>query len=87
MINLSIGIRNPLSSRWSTMVHKHIKKGNKGLETNVYKTNTVVSLDIDISMFTDHSGVRVMVGLFGYDAELHFYDTRHAERRWPFIKE
>lgn len=83
MVILDISIVNPLSDRWRILKNKHFNIAkNKILEMNAYETNTIVSLGVSLSAFTDHSGVRIQLGLLGFDVELHYYDTRHADVRW-----
>ena len=83
MINIDVGIINPFSDRWKVVINKtHKIAENKIVETNLYKTNSILSLTLCVSAFTDHSGFRIQFGAFGYDAEIHYYDTRHADRRW-----
>lgn len=77
MINLNISLSNPFSDRWGCIVTKFFSFGKKGLELNVYKTNTIVNAELHISTRCDHAGLHLMLGLLGYEAELHFYDTRH----------
>jgi hypothetical protein len=78
MINFTFNISNPFSDRWEIAVSKHSTIGQyKAWEFNVYRTNTVVTADVNVSSRRDHAGVRLMLGLFGYEAEFHFYDTRH----------
>lgn len=77
MINLSIRLSNPFSDRWNIIKTKSFLFGNKGLELNAYKTNTIINADLHISTRCDHAGVHLMLGLLGYEGEFHFYDTRH----------
>lgn len=85
MINLSIRLSNPFSDRWGCIVTKSFLFGKKGLELNAYKTNTIVNADLRVSTRCDHAGLHLMLGLLGYEAELHYYDTRHwdyEKNRW-----
>jgi len=50
---------------------------NKAVEFNGYCTNHIFNIDFNFKPAGDHGGVHIMLGLFGYDIELHFYDTRH----------
>jgi hypothetical protein len=78
MINFNFNISNPWSRRWEILWTKsRMLTSNKAIEFNGYRTNSVVSVDFNINVRTDHAGARVMLGLFGYEMELHFYDTRH----------
>lgn len=78
MINFNLNLSNPFSNRWdiiwatSKMLSKH-----KAIEFNGYKTHSILELDFSLTFRQDHSGLRVMLGLIGYNVELHYYDTRH----------
>jgi hypothetical protein len=78
MINLNFTISNPWSNRWEILWNKSKFIGkNKAVEFNGYRTNHIVNVDFNFRPAGDHAGARIMLGLFGFDAELHFYDTRH----------
>jgi hypothetical protein len=78
MINLNFNIYNPWSSRWDILWNKSKLIGkNKALEFNGYRTNYIINADFNFKPAGDHAGARIMFGLFGFDVELHFYDTRH----------
>jgi hypothetical protein len=78
MINLDFTIDNPFSKRFgllsskSKMLTKH-----KAVEANIYCTANIIKLSLVYSTAQDHAGLQLEVGLFGYNFELHFYDTRH----------
>ena len=78
MINFNFHITNPFSKRWDILISKHgnITK-NKAWEINSYATSTILSVTFEISMYTDHAGIRLQFGLLGYEIELHIYDCRH----------
>lgn len=81
MINFNFNVSNPWSRRWIVLWTKNcMLSSNKAVEFNGYKTNSLVSIDFDLNIRTDHAGVRLMLGLFGYEVEFHFYDTRHWDR-------
>jgi hypothetical protein len=78
MINLQFNIYNPWSSRWDILWNKTKVIGQyKAVEFNGYRTNYVVNVDFNFKPAGDHGGARITLGLFGFDIELHFYDTRH----------
>jgi len=78
MINLQFNIYNPWSSRWTILWNKSKSIGkNKAVEFNGYRTNHIVNVDLNFRPAGDHAGARIMLGLVGFDIELHFYDTRH----------
>jgi hypothetical protein len=78
MINLNFTISNPWSSRWDILwsLRKIVGK-NKAVEFNGYRTNHIINADFNFKPAGDHGGARIMLGVFGFDVELHFYDTRH----------
>ena len=78
MINLNFNIYNPLSNRWSILWNKSkFVSKHKAVEFNGYRTNHVINMDLQIKPAGDHGGVHIMLGVLGFDVELHFYDTRH----------
>jgi hypothetical protein len=81
MINFNFNVNNPWSNRWNTLWAKsQFLSDNKAVEFNGYRTNSLINVDFSLNFRTDHAGFRLMLGLFGYEAELHFYDTRHWDR-------
>jgi len=82
MILLQFNISNPLSDTWTILWNKSKLIGNnKAVEFNGYLTNHIINVDLNFKPVGDHGGVRIMLGLFGFDVELHFYDTRH----WNYV--
>lgn len=80
MINFNIRFKNPFSDTWKILFFKSGLLGkNHAWEFNVYRTSTIVSVDLNVTTRCDHAGLQTMFGLFGYDFEFHFYDTRHFE--------
>jgi hypothetical protein len=78
MINVTFNINNPWSSTWTILWNKSKLLGkNKAVEFNGYRTNHIINADFNFKPAGDHAGARIMLGLFGVDVELHFYDTRH----------
>ena len=78
MINLNFNIFNPWSNTWTILWNKsNFISKNKAWEFNGYRTNHIINVDFQFNPVGDHGGIRVMLGLFGFDIELHFYDTRH----------
>jgi len=83
MINLNFNLANPWSDTWTILWNKSSLLGkHKGWEFNGYRTNHIVNIEFHFKPVGDHGGVRVMLGLFGFSSELHFYDTRH----WDYEK-
>ena len=78
MFNLSFSIRNPWSKRWNCVKiwHGSITK-NKHWELQIDKTSDIIAVDVRYSIRQDHAGFFVTLGLFGYEAILNIYDSRH----------
>ena len=78
MINLNFSIGYPFSDRFEILAStsKLITK-YKAVEANIYGTATIIKLSLTYTINRDHAGLQIEVGLFGYECELHFYDTRH----------
>jgi len=64
-MKIIFNVYNPWSDTWA----------------NGYRTNHIVNVDFQFNPVGDHAGASIMLGLFGYDVELHFYDTRH----WNYL--
>lgn len=78
MINLQFNVYNPRSNTWTILWNKSKLIGkNKAVEFNGYRTNYIFNVDLQFKPVGDHGGFHIMLGVFGYDVELHFYDTRH----------
>lgn len=83
MIHYSFRIQNPYSNRFEHAVTKHgILTQNKAWEFNIYRTAVIFSKSLELNMRRDHAGLRVEVGLLGYEIEFHFFDVRH----WDYEK-
>lgn len=83
MINLILKVENPWSDRWNILWNKNGSfSKHKAWEFNGYETNQIINLNFNIRPNGDHAGVRIMLGLFGYEVELHLYDIRH----WDYEK-
>lgn len=80
MITLNFGIAMPWRSSkvcdilWnkSGSISEH-----KAWEFNGYRAGNLITVGFHWTLQGDHAGVHVMLGLFGYEVELHFYDMRH----------
>jgi hypothetical protein len=82
MIYYSFRIKNPYSDRLQHAVTKQgVVTQNKAWEFNVYRTATVFALGLELSMRRDHAGLRLEIGLLGYDVEFQIYDVRHWDYR------
>lgn len=80
MITLNFGIAMPWRSDkvWDILwnISRSVTK-HKAWEFNGYRTGHLINVEFDLRFQGDHAGARVMLGLFGYEVELHFYDMRH----------
>jgi len=80
MIQLNFNIVNPRRTNkvWNILWSKYgsITK-NKAWEFNGYRTGHIINIEFQLTFQSDHAGARLMLGLFGYEVELDFYDTRH----------
>jgi hypothetical protein len=80
MINLDFSIVNPWRTDkiWDILWSKsRLITQNKAWEFNGYRTGRIINLQFEWTLQGDHAGTRIMLGVFGYEAELAFYDTRH----------
>jgi len=80
MIDLNFSIANPWHSNsvWDILwnISRSITK-HKAVEFNGYRTEYIIDVEFNAKFTGDHAGARIMLGLFGYAVELHFYDMRH----------
>lgn len=78
MIHFNFGLSNPFSSRWATVYYKvGTFAKHKGGEIQITKDNTIVSISFRWSMWRDHAGMSLDIGLLGYTVSAQYYDTRH----------
>lgn len=87
MINISLNIRNPYSNQFKNIWSKGFKTPfkNKFFEAQIYKGSDLVDFFLRVTTRQDHAGAHFGIGLFGYNLELQFYDSRHwndEEGRW-----
>ena len=64
------------------MTKNGILTQNKAWEFNIYRTATIFSNRLELTMRRDHAGLRLEIGLLGYDVEFQIYDVRH----WDYEK-
>ena len=80
MITLNFGIAMPWRSSkvWDILwnISRSVTK-HKAWEFNGYRTGRLINVDFHWTLQGDHAGARLMLGVFGYEVELQFYDTRH----------
>jgi hypothetical protein len=78
MISFNFNIHNPYSDRWQCIANPHWEISRyKMLELQFTKTTDIIGLNFRLTTKQNHSGVFFSVSLLGFDAIIHFYDTRH----------
>ena len=78
MIYFHLQIDNPFSDRWQVLKSwAKCVSVNKCLELNLYATNQLLEIDLQLTRRQDHAGFKILLGLVHRSIELHFYDTRH----------
>jgi len=80
MINLNFSMAMPWRSAkvWDILwnISRSVTK-HKAIEFNGYRSGRLINVDFHWTLQGDHAGTRLMLGVFGYEVELQFYDTRH----------
>ena len=84
MIYFNINIRNPRWwNRWAPI--KSWSGGtpfkNKFWEVQFMKNSELFRIEFNWTVQQDHAGVRLELGLFGYQLDLSFYDNRHWDTK------
>jgi hypothetical protein len=92
MFSLNFNIRNPYSTAFKNLWCRSYVTPfkNKFIELEFYRDFTVVSFTFNYTMRQSHAGLDTEIGLFGYNARLNFYDSRHwnaAAGRWMHYTE
>lgn len=84
MFNVIFRIENPWADKFKNIYHATGKTflKNKFWEFEVLKTTDLIYFEFLFNRHTDHAGVRLEVGLFGYNIMLSAYDNRH----WNYEK-
>ena len=78
MIDLKFEIENPFSERFAMLASTSTKLSkHKAIEASAYKAPNIITLSLSYCIRQDHAGLRVVIGLFGYQCQIHIYDTRH----------
>ena len=89
MIHLSFGLSNPWGRPFDNLWNRSgLITNHKAWEFSAYRTNHIINVDFNYRPVGDHAGVRIMLGLFGYDVELYFYDCRHWDHKtgtWELV--
>jgi hypothetical protein len=80
MIYFNVNIRNPRWwNRFDSLWTKHGKAPfeNKFWEVQFMKNAELFRIEFEWTVCQDHAGVRLELGLIGYQLDLSFYDSRH----------
>ena len=54
---------------------------HKYWEFNINRCPEIISFDFSWYIRTDHAGIEIWVGLFGYALQFRFYDNRHWDSK------
>jgi hypothetical protein len=78
MIRFNFDIANPFSKRWNNCksIHGHLTK-NKNWEIELLQDNSIISIEFNLSFWTNHAGINIGFGLLGYTINVAIYDNRH----------
>jgi hypothetical protein len=79
MLLLNIQISNPFSKRqFETLwCESSVVSQNKVVELQVTRYRYLFGIELEFSARCDHAGARFAIALFGYEFDVHLYDTRH----------
>ena len=77
MFSLNLSLTNPFSERWNIIFSRVKRLGNKAIEINFYRTNSIVRFLFEITTHCDHAGSKLELGLLSFELDIQFYDTRH----------
>lgn len=82
MLTLSFVIVNPWSDRRGIISNWHkMLIGMWAWDCTVYRTNQLLALEFETRLRTDHEGLRLVVGLFGYSLEFCVYNRMHWKEK------
>lgn len=78
MVNFKFKLANPYSDRWIDIYNiGGYLTDNKSWEIEVLKTSAIVEVTINFTTRSDHAGLAVKLGLFGFNVNLSIRDNRH----------
>ena len=79
MINLNFNIRVPGSNRFQNIRtwHGSLPVAYKHWELQIYLSADIIDVGVAITAKQSHSGVRLCLGLLGFNMDFNVYDTRH----------
>ncbi len=77
--NLNIDVDGfNVGSNTEHLYHQYWKVSKyKGIEVEAIKSTSWLKLSINVTTSCNHPGVRLELGLLGYEGSSHFYDGRH----------
>ncbi len=82
MLSLDFNIRNPFSNRWDTLYNASWAiSRHKAIELQFDRCTDILGLCLRLTARQDHAGMFFSMSLLGFDAILHFYDTRHWDNK------
>jgi len=85
MLKFNFNIRIPGSDRFRNIRtwHGSTPVVYKFWELQIYYSADVVDLHVEITARQSHSGLRLCLGLFGFNIDFNLYDSRHWEQgKW-----
>ena len=85
MINFNFNIRVPGSNRFRDIRtwHGSLPVAYKHWELQIYLCVDIITASVNITAKEDHSGVRLCLGLLGFNMDFNVYDTRHwVDDKW-----
>jgi hypothetical protein len=85
MINVNFNIRIPGSNRFRNIRNWHgsLPIAYKHWELQIYLSADIIDFRAEITAKQSHSGLRLCLGLLGFNVDFNVYDTRHwADGKW-----
>ena len=85
MINFNFNIRVPGSDRFKNIHtwHGALPVAHKHWELQIYLSADIITASVNITDKEDHSGVRLCLGLLGFNMDFNVYDARHwMDDKW-----
>ena len=87
MLDINFSIDNPWSKKSWALVHNWVKplSKNKTFDATMYCNQCLFRINFSITHKTDHAGLRIDLGLFGWGLDMAICDNRHWDQtnnRW-----
>jgi hypothetical protein len=87
MLYFNFSISNPWSKRFKNIKtwYGRTPMRNKYWEFQIYRDNSILAVEGQITTRQDHAGSQLSIGLFSWRGEVTFYDSRHWDhqlKRW-----